>query len=268
MQSAPRSPKEMATASSSSRRRSLPSVARRRSAGWRSPTASAQADADCMISRASPIARVPGAASVSPMAFTERFECADDGTRTPAPTPQLFSFNNPRGACVTCNGFGATLEYDESLIVPYPDRSLRDGAIHPWTMPRYDNKRRALAEFAKRERIPMDVPWNELPSDARDRLLNARGRGYKGIFPFLRELEEKRYKQYIRVFLRQYQSARECHACHGAKLQPEALHVRVSGRTIAEIAELPVDRLSDWLRALQLSAHDATIAEHILKEAR
>ena len=84
--------------------------------------------------------------------FTERYECANDGTRAPSPTPQLFSFNNPRGACRRCNGFGATLEYDEALIVPYPTRTLRDGAIDPWTKPRYDNKRRALAEFAKRER--------------------------------------------------------------------------------------------------------------------
>jgi excinuclease ABC subunit A len=225
-------------------------------------TAFAEGDGDAVILVAT--AGVPAAR----MAFTERFECPNDGTRAPAPTPQLFSFNSPRGACVTCNGFGATLEYDESLIIPYPERSLRDGAIHPWTMPRYDNKRRALAEFAKKERISMDVPWSGLAVAARDRLLNARGRGYKGIIPFLRDLEEKRYKQYIRVFLRQYQSARECHACHGAKLQPEALQVRVAGRTIAEIADLPVDRLSEWLLALELSAFDASIAEHILKEAR
>ena len=68
----------------------------------------------------------------------------------------------------SCNGFGAMLEYDESLIVPYPERTLRDGAIDPWTKPRYDNKRRALAEFAKREGISMDAPWSELPAKARE----------------------------------------------------------------------------------------------------
>ena len=231
-------------------------------------TAFAEGDGDCIILFASPIAPVPGAAAVSRMAFTERFECPDDGTRAPTPSPQLFSFNNPRGACITCNGFGATLEYDESLIVPYPDRSLREGALHPWTMPRYENKRRALVEFAKRERIPVDTPWASLPATARDSLLNARTRGFKGVLPFLRELEEKRYKQYIRVFLRQYQLARECHACHGTKLQPEALQVRIAGRNIAEIAELPVDRLSEWLSALALSEFETKVAEHILKEAR
>jgi excinuclease ABC subunit A len=200
--------------------------------------------------------------------FTERFECPNDGTRAPSPTPQLFSFNSPRGACVKCNGFGAVLEYDEALIVPYPERTLSEGAIDPWTKPRYENKRRALGEFARRERIPMNVPWRQLAAPLRDLLLNGRTRGYKGIFPFLRDLEEKRYKQYIRVFLRQYQSARECPTCHGTKLQQEALNVRVAGRTIAEVAELSVDRLSDWLDNLELTSFDQQVAETILKEAR
>src|SRR6185369_12565642 len=133
-----------------------------------------------------------------------------------------------------------------SLIVPHPERSLRDGAIDPWTKPRYDNKRRALAEFAKREGIPTDVPWRKLSPSARDRLLNARARGFKGIYPFLVDLEEKKYKQYIRVFLRQYQTARECPDCKGSKLQPEALQVRVAGKDIATVSELPVDRLLAW----------------------
>ncbi len=199
--------------------------------------------------------------------FSSRFECAYDGTRAPTPTPQLFSFNSPRGACPTCNGFGATLEYDEALIIPYPDRSLRDGAIQPWTMPRYENKRRALAEFAKRWRIPMDRPWRELRDDQKEELLHAKARGYKGIFPFLRDLEEKRYKQYIRVFLRQYQSARECPGCHGAKLQPEALRVRIAGQSIAEISALPVERLLPWLETLELTPFDREVAENVLNEA-
>jgi excinuclease ABC subunit A len=230
-------------------------------------TAFSEGDGDCVILLTAP-ASLAGEEPVSRLAFTERFECPNDGTRAPSPTPQLFSFNNPRGACVTCNGFGATLEYDETLIVPYPDRSLAEGAIHPWTMPRYDNKRRALAEFAKRERISMDVAWSALPESAREKLLNAKSRGYKGILPFLVDLEEKRYKQYIRVFLRQYQAARECHGCHGTKLQPEALQVRVGGRNIAEIADLPIDRLSEWLATLHLTEFEAAVAEHILREAR
>ena len=238
-------------------------------------TAFREGDGDCVIiladTSASPIADRPSPIAHRPaptLRFTERFECPNDGTRAPAPTPQLFSFNSPRGACKRCNGFGATLEYDEALIVPHPDRSLRDGAIDPWTKPRYDNKRRALAEFAKREGIPMDVPWRKLSPSARERLLNARSRGYKGIFPFLVDLEEKKYKQYIRVFLRQYQTARECPDCKGSKLQPEALQVRVAGRDIAAVSELPVDRLLEWLESLDLTDFEGQVAAHILKEAR
>jgi excinuclease ABC subunit A len=200
--------------------------------------------------------------------FTERFECPNDGYRAPQPTPQLFSFNNPRGACETCNGFGAVLTYDESLIVPDPERSLHDGAIDPWTKPRYDGRRRTLADFAKKEGIPLGVPWRSLGRAQRELLLHRTGRGYKGIFPFLRDLEEKRYKQYIRVFLRQYQSAVECGSCRGSKLRPEALNVRVAGRTIAEVAAMTVDVLADWMDHLRLTPFEEEVAAHILREAR
>jgi excinuclease ABC subunit A len=231
-------------------------------------TAFAEGEGDCVILLTDRIVSPLDGLTVDKLAFTERFQCANDGTLAPTPTPQLFSFNNPRGACSQCNGFGAILEYDESLVVPSPSRSLRDGAIDPWTKPRYDNKRRALAEFAGRERIPMDKSWELLTSAQRHLLLHSRTRGYKGILPFLKDLEEKRYKQYIRVFLRQYQTAKECPRCHGTKLQPEALNVRVGGFNIAQVADLPVDQLSVWLNDLQLSEFERSVAEMILKEAR
>src|SRR3954471_25041249 len=136
-------------------------------------TAFREGDGDCVILFTEPmlLSGVNKALSISG-GFTERYECANDGTRAPAPTPQLFSFNSPRGACKRCNGFGATLEYDETLIVPYTTRSLKDGAIDPWTKPRYENKRRALAEFANREGISMDTPWEALSAAARQKLLH------------------------------------------------------------------------------------------------
>jgi excinuclease ABC subunit A len=228
----------------------------------------AEGEGDCIIVFNEPVISPLDGLTVSKLAFTERFQCPDDGTVAPAPTPQLFSFNNPRGACSQCNGFGAILEYDETLIIPYPLRSLRDGAIDPWTKPRYDNKRRALAEFAKRERIPMDKPWDQLTAAHRQLLLHSGTRGYKGIIPFMRDLEEKRYKQYIRVFLRQYQTAQECPRCHGTKLQPEALNVRVGGLNIAQVSELPVDELAIWLNELRLTEFETRVAEMILKESR
>ena len=202
------------------------------------------------------------------LVFTTAFRCPNDGHTAPAPSPQLFSFNNPRGACGTCNGFGATLEFELSLIVPYPTRTLRDGAIDPWTMPRYDNKRRALAEFCKREGIPMDRPWSDLTDDQHQKLLTGKAKGFLGIIKHLESLEPKKYKQYIRVFLRRYQSARTCAGCGGTKLTRDALNVKIAGRTIAEASAMPVELLNAWMDALALSPADTAIAAHILREAR
>ncbi len=222
-------------------------------------TAFADGDGECVAILADTMER---------LRFTEHFECAYDGTRVPAPSPQLFSFNNPRGACERCNGFGAVLEYDESLIIPHPERSLREGAIDPWTKPRYENKRRTLADFARKEGISQDKPWSELTTSQRHLLLNAKTRGFKGMLPFLKDLEEKRYKQYIRIFLRQYQTAQQCPDCHGTKLKPESLNVRVDGKTIAEVADLAVGRLTEWIDNLRVSDYEQSVAATILREAR
>src|SRR6266511_3350453 len=170
--------------------------------------------------------------------FSAHPTCSNCGTAAPALTPILFSFNNPRGACPGCNGFGAVLEYDESLIVPHPRRSLAQGALDPWTKPRYEGRRRILRETARAKAIPLDTPWENLTDKARHFLLNSASGRFLGMLPFLQRLEAKRYKQYIRVFLRQYQLAKVCPACGGARLKPEALAVRVGGRRIADVAAL------------------------------
>ena len=198
--------------------------------------------------------------------FSEHPTCSACGTPAPALAPNLFSFNNPRGACPGCNGFGAVLEYDESLIVPDPARSLATGALDPWTKPRYEGRRRLLRETARARRIPLDAPWRDLAKEDRRFLLRASEGRYLGIFPFLERLEEKRYKQYIRVFLRQYQLAKTCPACHGARLKPEALAVRVAGKTIAEGAALTARDLATWLGALDLPPFQQHVADHILGE--
>ena len=235
----------------------------------------AEGDGDCIAlladaaasSSGAPRRGAPSRDLMNRLAFTERFECPDDGTRAPVPTPQLFSFNNPRGACPTCNGFGATLEYDLALIVPDVERTLAQGALDPWTKPRYENKRRALAEFCRKERIPHDAPWRALSREQQHALLEGKAKGFVGMIAHLRSLEEKKYKQYIRVFLRQYQSAKTCGACGGAKLGPDARNVRVNGCTIAQAADLPVSELHPWLSNLALSDYERQIASHILREA-
>ncbi|MBV9773345.1 MAG: excinuclease ABC subunit UvrA [Gemmatimonadetes bacterium] len=214
--------------------------------------------------------------SGEPLRFTESFRCPDHPEIEFArPSPQLFSFNNPYGSCPECTGFGAVLQYDESLIVPNPSRSLEEGAIDPWSKPRYDAPRRRLAAFAAKQGASMQAPWMELPEEFRRALLHGT-RGFDGVIPFLNDLEEKRYKQYIRVFLRQYQSAQPCPTCGGAKLRPAALWVRVAGRTIAEISDLPLGRLRDWVDGLAnstpgspdspLRPQEWEIAESILGE--
>ncbi len=238
-------------------------------------TAFREGDGDCVVVVDSPpqAAHLPSdvshlASRAQRLRFTTRFECPEHHTRAPHPTPQLFSFNNPRGACPTCNGFGATLEYDLALIVPHPERTLREGAIDPWTKPRYDNKRRALAEACKREGIALDRPWHDLADSQREFLLRGKAKGFVGIIRHLDSLEEKKYKQYIRVFLRQYQSAMTCTACHGARLQPEALNVRIGGRTIADVTAMPVELLNAWLDTLVLTPAERQVAAHIWREAR
>ena len=198
--------------------------------------------------------------------FSEHPTCSNCGTAAPTPTPALFSFNNPRGACPGCNGFGAVLEYDESLIVPAPGRSLAEGALDPWTKPRYEGRRRILRETARAQGISVDAPWRELTPKQRHFLLHGVSGRYIGMLPFLERLEEKRYKQYIRVFLRQYQLAKRCPTCAGARLKPEALAVKVAGETIAAAAARTAADLAAWLAHLELPPFERRVAEHILRE--
>ena len=198
--------------------------------------------------------------------FSEHPTCSNCGTPAPALAPILFSFNNPRGACPGCNGFGAVLEYDESLIVPDTRKSLAQGALDPWTKPRYEGRRRILRETARARGIPYDAAWHDLPERDRHFFLHGASGRFLGMFPFLTRLEAKRYKQYIRVFLRQYQLAKTCPACGGARLKPEALAVRVAGKSIAAVAALTAAALRDWVAQLELPSSAQTIAVHILAE--
>ena len=216
------------------------------------------------------------ATSSTVLRFTERFRCPDHPEiRFLEPTPRLFSFNNPYGSCPTCTGFGAVLEYDPALIVPNPARSLAEGAVDLWEKPRYHRERARLLAFARGRGVPVDAPWAELPEEFRRDVVYGT-RGFIGAIPFLRSRESKRYKQYIRVYLRQYQSAQPCPECGGSKLRREALYVRVGGLDIAAAAELPIARLRGWVEEVAageegkgapvLSPQERAIAGPILRE--
>jgi excinuclease ABC subunit A len=200
--------------------------------------------------------------------FTERPACSRCDTPAVPVTPALFSFNSPRGACQACNGFGAVLEYDESLIVPDPSRSLSEGAIDPWTKPRYETRRRLLANTAKALGIDPDRPWKLLTERQRRELLHGRHGRFLGIFPFLKDLEAKRYKQYIRVFLRQYQLAKTCPACQGGRLNDNALAIRIAGEPISAVTARSVDEVRDWLEALDLPPSERQVAELVFDQLR
>ncbi len=199
--------------------------------------------------------------------FTERFRCPEHpDVKFLDPSPRLFSFNNPYGSCPECTGFGSTLEYDEALIVPNPSRSLREGAVDPWEKPRYHKYRERLLGFARSQGMSIETPWQQLPPDFRAVVIRGKRKLFQGMIPFLRTREEKRYKQYIRVFLRQYQSAQLCRVCHGTKLRREALYVRVGGLDIARASELQITELLAFVRALALPEQAAAIAAPIVRE--
>ena len=212
--------------------------------------------------------------------FSERFRCeAHPEIQFLDPTPRLFSFNNPYGSCQTCTGFGAVLEYDESLIVPAPDRTIREGAIDPWEVKRYRRKYRTrLFEFAKQRAVDLDTPWKDLPDRFRRHVIagvrrKGAGRSFQGVIPFLRSRERKRYKAYIRVFLRKYQLARTCPDCDGARLRPEALWIRVGGRHIGEVSAMTIGEAHGWFNGLLATRgtdgfreSEAALAGPILRE--
>ena len=206
--------------------------------------------------------------------LTEHFRCPDHPDISFLdPTPQLFSFNNPYGTCQLCTGFGSTLDYDPELIVPNHQKSLSDGAIDPWSKPRYHKERDKLRAFASDQNVSLYSPWEELPEVFREAVLYGAKKtktvnAFKGIVPFLVSKENKRYKQYIRVFLRQYQAPKVCRECGGARIRSQALYVKVGGRTVSDVSDLPLEDFSEWVEQLELSEMETHIAETILREIK
>ncbi|MED5198516.1 MAG: hypothetical protein VYB51_01820, partial [Gemmatimonadota bacterium] len=199
------------------------------------------------------------------LAFTEHFRCPKHPEiEFFEPTPKLFSFNNPYGSCPVCTGFGSTLDYDVDLIVPNDARSIDEGAVDPWSKPRYHRERAKLRSFTLEQNASVYSPWAELPEDFREAVLYG-AEGFKGVIPFLVSRERKRYKHYIRVFLRQYQSPQVCRACGGARIQPGALYIKIGTSTISDVNRLPIEDVQGWVGGLELSEMEARIAETILR---
>jgi excinuclease ABC subunit A len=192
--------------------------------------------------------------------FSEKFACKGCSREFIAPEPSLFSFNNPYGACPKCQGFGNTIDYDPALVIPDASLPLSEGAVEPWTRPQYEW---ALGEFeaAHAGKVRMDTPYADLT--AREKALV-----HQAIRKFFAEVETKKYKVQVRVFLSRYRGYTECSACGGARLRPEALNVRVGGRTIAEVARMNIAAARDFLESLELAPEQAAIAGKVLVEIR
>ncbi|HUS19030.1 MAG TPA: excinuclease ABC subunit UvrA [Terriglobales bacterium] len=199
--------------------------------------------------------------------FSQRFECKKCLLRYEEPEPRLFSFNNPFGACPRCQGFGNTIDFDLDLVIPDKERTLNDGAIEPWTKPKYRPLFTELKRAAKQHDIPMDVPWEELELDQQQVVLEGDG-SFPGVHGFFAHLERKKYKLHVRVFLSRYRGYALCPDCKGQRLRPEARTVRISGKNICEAAALTVEDAAKFFAEVKLTREQADIADKILVEVR
>ncbi len=185
----------------------------------------------------------------------------------PDPVPRLFNFNNPLGACPTCEGFGDVVDVDMDLVVPDRSVSLAQGAIAPWTTPAYRHELDELLAIADEYDIPVNVPFDRLKK--KQLRLIKRGvpeRAFGGLDGFFAWLDRKKYKMHIRIFASRYRSYRPCPDCHGRRFKPEALAYTVGDRNIADILNMPADQAGLFFSALTLPARESKIAAEPIEQ--
>ncbi len=199
--------------------------------------------------------------------FSQRFECKNDGTRYEEPEPRLFSFNNPYGACPRCQGFGNTIDFDLDLVIPDKGKTLNEGAIEPWTKPKYRPLFTELKRFARQAEIPTDVPWFELDPEHQRQIMEGEGR-FGGVRGFFQHLERKKYKLHVRVFLSRYRGYSVCSDCNGTRLRREARQVKIEGKDICQVCSMTVEDAAHFFDQIQLTEQQAAIAEKLLVEIR
>lgn len=199
--------------------------------------------------------------------FSQSFECSECRIQYEEPQPRLFSFNNPYGACPKCQGFGRSVGIDMNLVVPDRSKTLRGGAIVPWTTPKYRSNLRALLGVAPEAGVRVDVPYEDLTEEERAVIIEGYG-DFDGINGFFRMVERKSYKIHYRVFMSRYRGYTRCDACGGARLRPEALNVRIAGKTIADLVRMSISQAEDFFRTIELAPHELEISRRIIDELR
>lgn len=199
--------------------------------------------------------------------YSQRFECKHCNLKFEQPEPRLFSFNNPFGACPRCQGFGNTIDFDMDLVIPDKSKTLAEGAVEPWTKPKYKPLGTDMRRVARLAGIPLDVPWANLKPAQQKLILEGDGKWF-GVRGFFEHLERKKYKLHVRVFLSRYRGYSLCGACGGARLRNEARQVKIAGLDICQVSGKTVEEAAHFFRELQLTGQEAGIAGKLLDEIR
>lgn len=195
--------------------------------------------------------------------FSNKFEL--DGIQFEEPVPNLFSFNNPFGACPTCEGFSQVLGIDEDLVIPDRRLSVYEGAVAPWKGEKLGWWKEQFVKGAKSIDFPIHKPIADLTPSQYELLWNGKGNVY-GIHDFFKEVEQNLYKVQYRVLLSRYRGRTTCTDCHGYRLRKEALYVKVGSKHIGELCQMQTRDLKQWFNELQLTEHENQIAKRILIE--
>ncbi|HMK48812.1 MAG TPA: hypothetical protein VK435_02070, partial [Thermodesulfovibrionales bacterium] len=199
------------------------------------------------------------------LAFTAENSCDECDIQVPKPYPLLFSFNHPVGACPECKGFGNLLRYDEDLIVPDRSLSLTKGAIDPWSKPAYRWWRQQLLKNAAKEHINVNKAYSELSEGEKKTLFEGAPTFY-GINAFFAEMEERRYKLHIRVFLSRYRRPVTCPSCKGKRLNESALAYKIDSLDIAGLCSMPISDTIRFFKDIDISPYQRDIAKEMLRQ--
>ncbi|AWH85914.1 excinuclease ABC subunit A [Flavobacterium album] len=197
------------------------------------------------------------------LVYSNNFEL--DGISFPEPNVHLFSFNNPYGACPSCEGYGSIIGIDEELVVPNTALSIYENAIFPWRGESMGWYRDQLVNNSHKFDFPVHKPYFQL-SESDRQLVWTGNKYFTGLNDFFAELEEKNYKIQNRVMLSRYRGKTKCPDCKGKRLRPEANYIKIGGRTISDLVDLPIKNLAEFFDNLQLNEYDTTVAKRLLVE--
>ncbi len=197
------------------------------------------------------------------LSFSERFEM--DGMEFAEPTPQMFSFNNPFGACPKCEGFGKVAGIDEDLVIPNHDLTIRNNAIAPFDSPKFSSNLRDLVKVAARERISIDTPYGELPKAVQNLIWRGKDE-YIGLWKFFDEVKAQNYKVHMRVLYSRYRGYSRCPECEGYRVRKDAQYIRVGDMHIGEVSELTIGHAREYFDTLELTEFERGVGGQILYE--